>query len=92
MKKYWLVLVVTLVMALPNIVFAASIYNTDSKPYKIQGRTIGGSWLHSTIYSRGTVYFRCRYGCEIRLIENGTSIVLESDEDIVISNGEMRIR
>ena len=45
-----------------------------------------------SISSRGTRYFRCRYGCEIVVIETGSSIVLESDEDVVISNGELRTR
>ena len=92
MRKYWIMLLVTLLLVFPDILGAASILNTDSKPHKLKGRTIGGSWIHTTIYTRGTKYFRCRYGCEIILIETGVSMVLESDADIVISNGEMRIR
>ena len=92
MRRHWILLIVVMLMAWPNIIFAASISNNDSKPHKIKGRTINGSWIYTTIYSRGTRYFRCRYGCEIRIIETGSSIVLESDADIVISNGELRVR
>jgi hypothetical protein len=79
-------------MTLPNIISAASIYNTDSKPHLVKGRTIGGGWIHTTIHNGGTRYFRCRYGCQVIVIKTGSEIVLESDADIVISNGELRVR
>lgn len=92
MRKYVMVLVVSLLMTSPNIIDAASVYNSDSRPHKVKGRTIGGSWVHTTIYNGGHRYFRCRYGCQVTVIETGSTIVLESDADIVISNGELRVR
>ena len=92
MRKYFIVLAVSVFMTLPNIISAASIYNSDSKPHLVKGRTINGSWIHTTIYSRGTKYFRCRYGCQFIVVKTGSEIVLESDADMVISYGELRIR
>lgn len=92
MRKYLIVLVVSLLMTLPNIILAASIHNSDSKSHLVKGRTINGGWIHVTISSRGTQYFRCRHGCQIEVVKTGSTVVLESDADIVISNGELRIR
>ena len=92
MKKYWILLVLTLLIAFPSIVCAASVRNSDSKPHRIKGRTINGGWIYTTIYSGGTKYFRCRWGCQVVVHETGSEIVLESDEDLVISNGELRIK
>jgi len=89
-RKNWIVFIFILLMAWPNIIYAASIYNTDSKPHEVRGRTIGGSWIYTTIYSGGTRYFRCRYGCQIVVVDTGSEIVLESDADIVIDYGELR--
>ena len=92
MKQYLIVIVVSFLLTLPNILHAASIHNSNSKAYLIKEKNVGESWINVSISSRGTRYFRCRYGCEIVVIETGSTIVLESDEDVVISNGELRTR
>ena len=92
MRKYLIVIFVSLLMILPNIIYAASIHNSDSEPHLVKGRTINGSWVYVTVSSRGTRYFRCRHGCQIEVVKTGSTVVLESDADIVISNGELRIR
>ena len=92
MSKYWFMTILILSIAFPSIVCAASIRNSDSRPHKVKGRAINGSWIYTTIYSSGTRYFRCRWGCQVVVLETGSEIVLESDEDLVISNGELRIR
>ncbi len=92
MNRYWIVSVLVLLIALPNIVCAASVRNSDSRPHEVKGRTINGSWIYTTVYSGGTRYFRCRWGCQVVVLETGSEIVLESDEDLVISDGELRIR
>ena len=86
MRKHWMFLVVLLLMTSPNIIRAASIHNSDSKPHLVKGRTINGGWVHVTVSSRATQYFRCRHGCQIEVVKTGSTVVLESDADIVISN------
>jgi hypothetical protein len=87
-----MLLIVTFLIALPAILYAASIYNSDTRPHKIKARLSGGEWIHTVIYDTGTRYFSCRFGCEIVVVETGSSIELESDEDIVIDEGELRVR
>jgi len=91
-RKNLIVFIVILLLAWPNLICAASIYNDDNKPHRVKGRAINGSWIYTTIYSRGTRYFRCRYGCQIIMMDTGSEIVLESDSDIVIKNGELRFK
>jgi hypothetical protein len=92
MKKYCLLLIAAMLLTLPNILRAASLVNRDGKPRKIKGRSEGSGWMRTTIYPGGNRYFDCRYGCEIKVLDTGSTIYLESDADVVISNGILRRR
>ncbi len=92
MKRFSVLVIVGLLLALPNILWSASLYNSDGRPHEIKARLIGGAWIRTTVYSRGTRYFSCIYGCEIIVLETGSSVTLESDADIVISDGILRLR
>ena len=92
MKKYCLLLIAVMLLTLPNVLFAASLVNRDGKPHKIKGRREGSGWVRFTIYPGGNKYYDCRYGCEIKVLDTGSTIYVESDADVVISNGILRIR
>ena len=92
MKSRHLLLIAVLVLNLPSVLSAASLVNRDSKAHRIKGRAGGSGWVRSTIYPNGNKYFDCRYGCEIKVLDTGSTLLLESDKDIVISDGILRVR
>jgi hypothetical protein len=93
MKNRYLIIIAALFLILPNLLCAASIKNTDGKPHKLKARSEGrGGWIRTTIYPSGTKYFDCIYGCEIKVLGTGSTILLDSDADIAISGGILRTR
>ena len=93
MKKRYSLLIAALFLILPNLLCAASLKNTDGKPHKLKARAgESGGWIRTTIYPGGTRYFDCSYGCEIKVLDSGSTILLDSDADIVISGGILRTR
>ena len=91
MKKVWILLLAISFMALPNIIYAASLSNNDSVPYACKIRAAMGL-NEMQIYPNSTEYFDCTNGCEITLIKTGQTIKLESDADLEIDDGELKRR
>ena len=91
-------LIMMLSFTLPSIIYATAIYNNDTKPHDVQVTNIrSGSQDNLTVYNNATTYVRCRYGCEIRVMETGSTITLESESSyssktVVIDNGGLRMR
>jgi hypothetical protein len=91
-------LIVILPFILPNIIHAVSVYNSDGRPHGIEVTDIrSGSQQTMTVYTASTAHVRCRYGCEIRVLETDDTIVLEpetfgSSKTVVIGDGTLRIR
>ena len=83
---------------LPNIIFAMSIYNSDTTPHDIKVTDIrSGSQQIITVYDTSTVYLRCRYGCEIKVLETEDTITVnresfDSSDTVVIDNGTLKLR
>jgi hypothetical protein len=92
MKKYYILLVVILHVTKPAILSAASIYNSDFKPHQIQVKYKDGSQYHVTVYNSSTHYFRCKYGCQIKVLKTGATITLNSDTVVLIDDGKLRVR
>ena len=91
MKRFWILLLAISLLALPNIIYAASLYNNDSVAYACKIRAAMGL-NEMQVYPNSTEYFDCSNGCEITLIKTGQSIKLESDADLVIDDGELKRR
>ncbi|KPJ76358.1 MAG: hypothetical protein AMJ54_11900 [Deltaproteobacteria bacterium SG8_13] len=85
-------IVVALFIGVPNLVDAASIMNNDSEVYQIKGRKAGEDWVYVDINPMGTKYFNCRHGCELELVETGSSVVLDTDGDVVINHGVLTVK
>jgi hypothetical protein len=91
-------LMLILPFILPNIIFAMSIYNSDTTPHDIKVTDIrSGSQQIITVYDTSTVYLRCRYGCEIKVLETEDTITVnresfDSSDTVVIDNGTLKLR
>jgi predicted transcriptional regulator len=91
-------LIVLLPFILPNIIHAVSVYNSDGRRHDIEVTDIrSGSQQIMTIYNTSTAYVRCRYGCEIKVLETDDRIAVEpetlgSSTTVVIGDGTLRIR
>ena len=91
-------LMLILPFILPNIIFAMSIYNSDTTPHDIKVTDIrSGSQQIITVYDTSTVYLRCRYGCEIKVFETEDTITVnresfDSSDTVVIDNGTLKLR
>jgi hypothetical protein len=83
---------VALLIVLPIVVDAASISNRDSEVHQIKGRKSGENWVYIDINPNGTKYFNCRHGCELVLVKTGSSVQLDTDEDVVIRHGELSVK
>ena len=98
MKRLIRMLIVILPFILPNIIYALSVYNSDGKPHDIQVTSIrSGSRYRTTVWGSSTAYVRCRYGCEIRVMETDDTITVEPESSyatntVVISDGTLRRR
>ena len=91
-------LIVILPFLLPNITYALSIYNSDGRPHDIRVIDIrSGRQQSMTVYRASTAHVRCRYGCEIRVMETDDTITVPpetsySTNTVVIGDGTLRIR
>ena len=92
MKRRCILLAVILLATKPTILSAASIYNSDFKPRQIQVKYKDGSQYHVTVYNSSTHYFRCKYGCQIKVLKTGATITLNSDTVVLIDDGKLRVR
>lgn len=84
--------IVMLFAILPNSVFAAGIYNNDTKPHRVEVQYENGKHYLLRISTASTHYIDCRYGCLIRVIETNNTEAFSSNTHIVISDGEVRVR
>jgi hypothetical protein len=91
MRRQTLILGTMLLMTLTTTAFAASLENKDGTPYDCRIKSRMGV-SEETVYPQSTVYFDCAHGCEITLLKTDQSIKIESDKDMVIDNGELKIR
>jgi len=85
-------ILVALLVGLPIMADAASIMNRDSEVHQIKGRKAGEDWIYIEINPNGTKYFNCRHGCELVLVKTGSSVQLDTDEDVVINHGELTVK
>jgi hypothetical protein len=98
MKVIIRTLLVILPFILPNISYAVSIYNSDGRSHAIQITDIrSGRRQSMTVYRASTANVRCRYGCEIRVMETDDTITVPSESSyatstVVIGDGTLRIR
>ncbi len=90
MRRLTLILGTMLLMTLTTTASAASLKNMDGTPYVCRIKSRMGL-SEETVYPKSTVYFDCTYGCEITLLETDQTIKIESDKDMVIDNGELKI-
>jgi hypothetical protein len=92
MRRCSIAILVALSIVLPNVVNAASISNRDSEVHQVKGRKSGENWVYIDINPNGTKYFNCRHGCELVLVKTGSSVQLDTDEDVVIRHGELSVK
>jgi hypothetical protein len=91
-------LIVILPFILPNILYAVSVYNSDGRSHDISVIDIrSGIQQSMTVYDSSTAYVRCRYGCEIRVMETDDTITVAPESSyasvvVVIDNGTLRTR
>jgi hypothetical protein len=92
MRRFSILIIVAIFIGLPILVDAASIMNSDNEVYQIKGRKAGEDWVYVDINPKGTKYFNCRHGCELELVETGSSVVLDTDGDVVINHGVLTVK
>ena len=93
MTKISFLILLAVCTFIPHVSLAASVRNNDGRDYRIRSRDLARQqWIYGTLYSFGSVYFACRYGCEIEVIDTGSTIQLDSDAEIAIDGGELRVR
>ena len=91
-------LIFTLPFILPNIIYAVSIYNSDGRSHDIRVTDIrSGRQQSMTVYRASTAHIRCRYGCEIRVMETDETITVPPESSyatntVVIGDGTLRRR
>jgi hypothetical protein len=98
MKTIMRTFIVLLPFILPNIIYAVSIYNSDGRSHDIRVIDIrSGRQQSMTVYRASTAYVRCRYGCEIRVLETDDTLTVPPESSyatktVVIDDGTLRIR
>ena len=91
-------LIVILPFILPNITYAVAVYNSDGRSHDIKVIDIrSGREQSMTVYRASTAHVRCRYGCEIRVMETDDTITVPPESSyatntVVIGDGTLRIR
>ena len=91
-------LIVILPFILPNIIYAVSVYNSDGRAHAIKVTDIrSGRQQSMTVYNSSTAHVRCRYGCEIRVMETDDTITVPPESSyanntVVIDDGTLRRR
>ncbi|MEJ2726877.1 MAG: hypothetical protein P8175_20035, partial [Deltaproteobacteria bacterium] len=70
---------------------AGYISNGDDVPYtcEVRDQTVGVQVLQ--VAPDSDEGFGCNNGCEITLLQTGQTIVLESDANVEIENGELKL-
>lgn len=92
MKRIAAIVLFVSIMTPGNTLLAASLYNNDTKEYKIQIRSSGDPWVYMTLSQGSYTYFDCTYGCQIKIIETDSTMKLKSDADVVIDEGRLKTR
>ena len=91
-------LIVILPLILPNIIYAVSVYNSDGRSHAIKVTDVrSGRQQSMTVYTASTAHVRCRYGCEIRVMETDDTITVAPESSystytVVIDDGTLRRR
>lgn len=83
---------IVFVALLPASVSAASVYNSDAEPHKIQIQLKDGRPYYVTVYSGSSHLLDCSYGCQIKVLQTGYIRTLSSDETVLIDDGKLRVR
>jgi hypothetical protein len=98
MKIIMRTFIVLLPFVLPNITHAVSVYNSDGRSHDIRVTDIrSGRKQSMTVYRASTAHVRCRYGCEIRVMETDDTITVPPESSyatntVVIGDGRLRRR
>ena len=98
MKTIMRTFIVLLPFILPNIIYAVSIYSSDGRSHDIRVIDIrSGRQQSMTVYNSSTAHVRCRYGCEIRVMETDDTITVPPESSyatntVVIGDGTLRRR
>ena len=93
MTKICFLIFVAICTFIPDISSAASLRNNDGQDHRIRGRSsIRPEWVYITLYHFSSQYFACQNGCEIEVIDTGSTIQLDSDAEIAIEGGQLRVR
>ena len=91
-------LILILPFILPNMIYALSVYNSDGRPHDIKVTDMRSGYQQTlTVYRTSTAYARCRYGCEIEVLETGDTITVPPESSyatntVVIGDGTLRKR
>ena len=91
MKKMSIFVALLWLMSLATSVSAGTISNYDDTPYtcEVRDEIVGVQMLQ--VAAESEEGFGCAGGCEITLLQTGQTIGLESDADIEIENGVMKV-
>ena len=92
MKRYLFIFTLSVLMGLPILADAASIKNEDSEVRQVKGRVTGKNWSYVVINPNGAIFFNCRFGCELVIEKTGSAVELETDADVVIKNGILKVK
>ena len=92
MKKFLLLIAMAVWFGFSGLCSAASIKNEDKEVHQIKGRVSGKDWIYVEVNPNGAKFFNCRFGCELVLEKTGSAIQLETDADVIIRNGVLRIK
>jgi hypothetical protein len=98
MKTIMRTFILLLPFILPNILYAVSVYNSDGRSHDIRVTDIrSGRKQSMTVYRASTAHIRCRYGCEIRVLETDDTITVPPESSyathtVVIGDGRLRRR
>jgi hypothetical protein len=92
MKKFAALAIFISIMILGKTLFGASLYSSDPEEYRVKIKSKRDPWGLITLHQGSYRYFDCTCGCEIEILETGSTIRLKSDADVIIDNGTLKTR
>jgi hypothetical protein len=87
MKKLLFVLTILFAMA---PLFAGDLINKDSKRYDLEINTGGGGTTHTYISGNTNASGQARKGYTIKIKDNGSTIKIDFDGDVLIVKGQLK--
>jgi hypothetical protein len=87
MKKASIVLAVLFAM---TPLFAGDLINKDSKRYDLEINTGGGGTTHTYISGNTNASGQARKGYTIKIKDNGSTIKVDFDGDVIIEKGQLK--